>query len=219
MPVCVPRSKPPLGRAGGIKSSSPSPAVDQSAVNALPRSGGAVFFPLGTYLISSNIKTGARPVIFRGQGRASILKARGTSLTAILEMNHASAAGSRVSLLTFHGSKTGGTGEIQRGVYAHGAANCVVSECTFSGPTADVVTGLNFGVDLYRAHGSRVVDCRFERMVSSGGNGTSVLIEMTDNCEVRGCSIDGSKFSLSTVLFRAHRELFFGKHRYFKSIR
>ena len=167
----------------------------QSAVNALPRSGGAVFFPLGTYLISSNIKTGARPVIFRGQGRASILKARGTSLTAILEMNHASAAGSRVSLLTFHGSKTGGTGEIQRGVYAHGAANCVVSECTFSGPTADVVTGLNFGVDLYRAHGSRVVDCRFERMVSSGGNGTSVLIEMTDNCEVRGCSIDGSKFN------------------------
>ena len=79
----------------------------QAAVDALPSSGGVVFFPRGTYLVSANIKTGARPVNFTGQGRASILKANGTSLTAILEINHPSAAGSRVSMITFHGSKNG----------------------------------------------------------------------------------------------------------------
>ena len=73
----------------------------------------------------------------------------------------------------------------------------MVADCFFSGPPVKVVTGLNFGVDLNQAHRSTVIRCRFERMISSGGNGTSVLIEFANECEIRDCRIDGSEFNRS----------------------
>ena len=50
-----------------------SRAAIVSAMNALPSSGGVVFIPAGTFIIKSKITVGKSNIVFRGEGRNSIL--------------------------------------------------------------------------------------------------------------------------------------------------
>ena len=52
---------------------SDSRAAIVSAMNALPSSGGVVFIPAGTFIIKSKITVGKSNIVFRGEGRNSIL--------------------------------------------------------------------------------------------------------------------------------------------------
>lgn len=164
----------------------------QAAIDSLPAGGGALFFPRGTWNVSSNLVIAKKVRIF-GEGMSSIVRASGTSLTAVFEMN-AGAALTSVSDLQIQGSKTTVGGSIQRGVYINGAKDCVVTRCLFSGPNAS--TGLNFGVDVNGAASARakIIDNRFERLVSNPSNGTAILLEATSECIVSGNVVDSSEF-------------------------
>jgi len=164
----------------------------QAAIDAMPAGGGALFFPRGTWKVSSNLIITKNVRVF-GEGAASIVKASGTSLTAVFEMN-SGAARTSISDLQIQGSKTTIGGSIQRGVYINGAKYCVVARCLFSGPNSS--TGLNFGVDVNGAASARaiIINNRFERMVSNPSNGTAILLEATSECVVYGNVIDGSEF-------------------------
>jgi len=176
----------------------------QSAIDACP-TGGILFFPKGTYLVSSNLVS-TKQLYFLGAGRGSVLKASGTGLTAIVEMQ-SGAAGSVVENLAFYGSKTGVSGQIQRGVYINGSKKCTTRFCFFSGPNSS--TGLNFGVDIngQNSNQTRVLFCDFERLVSSSGQGTAVLVEASDHNFIYGCDVDSSEFtaaaSASSAIFFA----------------
>ena len=159
------------------------------AIAELPAGGGTVYVPQGTYRLSDKIQV-SKPVRFMGCGWSSILKANGTQ-TAVLEFV-AGANGSSVENLAIYGNKAALGGYIQRGVHFNGAKRCLVVDCLFSGPA--VGTGLCIAVDVQGSASAenRIFFNRFERLVSSGSNGTAVLLEYTSYCQVVGNIIDGT---------------------------
>ncbi len=165
-----------------------------AALAALPAGGGIILVqtPAVKYAIATKV-TITKPVWFLGEGPGTIVRAN-AALTAIMEAN-AGGAGSRFEGLRFEGNKTGVGGTVQRGVYLNGAQRCVVTGCVFSGPVSG--TGLNFGVDINGVNSgqSTVIGNRFERLVSSTGNGTAVLIEVSNFNLVEDNEIDGSEFN------------------------
>ena len=167
--------------------------VIQAAHDALPESGGMIYLPpRDKYAVATKIRI-TKPVMICGAGWASIVRANGP-VDAVFEIN-AGGDGSIFKDFRLEGSKSGRGGTIQRGIYFNGAKDGLVQNVCFSGP--DCRTGLNFGVDIHGvASGrTRVLYNRFERLVSSSGNGSSVLIEYSNFNSVVGNVMDGSEFN------------------------
>ncbi len=166
-----------------------APAI-RAAIAALPPGGETIFFPAGTYVVGSPIAV-SRPVRLVGEGKASILQARGDP-GAVLAFR-GGADGSSAGSLAIHGSKSGAGGTVQVGVSIAGAGGCTVRQVTFSGPAPG--TGLNFGllVEGQESGGTRVLFCRFERLVSSSSNGTAIEIADSKGNQIFGCEVDGTE--------------------------
>lgn len=168
------------------------PAI-QDAHDALPSTGGVIYFPPSAsgqkYAVATKV-TLTKPCCVMGGGWNSIIRANG-AITAIFEFQSGS-DGSVVQDLRIEGNKAASGGTIQRGVYINGAKYITIQRNRFSGPSANV--GLNFGVDVLGDNSgyARILSNRFERGVSSSGNGTAILLEYTSYVHVIGNVIDGS---------------------------
>lgn len=169
-------------------------AAFQAAHDALPATGGTIIVPTPTtkYAIATTI-TITKPVRVVGRGWGSILRANG-SITAIFTVNDGG-EGSIFEKMRLEGNKTATGGTILRGIEINGATDCTVRDVLFSGPNA--TTGLNFGVDIVGATSNRtkVLNCRFERLASSSGNGSAVLVEGSSYNQIVGNDIDASEFN------------------------
>ena len=167
----------------------------QAAHDALPASGGAIYLSQtgSKYLINTKV-TITKPVHLFGDGWSSVVRTSSTAITAIFEVN-AGGNGSIFQTFRIEGGKSASGGTVQRGIYFNGAKDGLVQHVNFSGPNS--TTGLNIGVDINGVSSGRtkVLYNRFERMVSSTGNGTAVLIELSNFNHVIGNVVDGTEFN------------------------
>lgn len=198
-----------LGQVSGLTTSNPlwfgakgdnvtddGPAFQKAIDVLLP--GGTL--KLNTPTIKYAIATGIiinKPITVSGDGWSTIVRANSNSITSIFTVG-AGGDGSSFSNFRIEGSKNGAGGTVQRGIYFNGAKNGLVQNVLFSGPTAG--TGLNFGVDINSidSGGARIQSNKFERLVSSSGNGAAILIEASSFNQVMNNVIDSSEFNAAT---------------------
>jgi hypothetical protein len=148
--------------------------------------------PPAKYAIATELII-TRPLVICGDGWDTIVRANSDRMASVFLVQR---GGDGIEFCDFRleGSKSRAGGTPQRAIHFNGARNGVVRNVAFSGPADG--TGFNFGVVVTGMHssGARVLDSRFERLVSSSGNGTAVLIEASSFNRVCGNLIDGSAF-------------------------
>lgn len=179
--------------AVGDNSTDDGPAF-QAAHDALPATGGIIYIPkapTSKYAIATKV-TITKPCLIYGDGWGSIVRANG-AIVAIFEVNDGG-EGTTIRDLRLEGNKAAAAGTLLRGIEIDGATDCTVQNVLFSGP--DVTHGLNFGVDIIgqASNRTKVLYCRFERLVSSSSNGTAILCEYSSHNKFIGNTIDSSGF-------------------------
>lgn len=144
-------------------------AAIQAAIDAVEVSGGIVFFPSGSYLISAFLTVQAPDVVLRGAGgRLSTIKLADTTDTNLVELNHL-ADRCIVEHLAFDGNKANNTLGTALWLNAP-AASSVLSDVIFRNCT--------------------IFDCS-ERAIHSGEGGTTNLD--VENLLVENCIISGTE--------------------------
>jgi parallel beta-helix repeat protein len=166
----------------------------QDAHDDLPTSGGLIYIPYSEdpYVIGTKLAF-TKPVFVLGDGWGSMVQAQ-EGITAVFGIG-AGADGSILYAFKIMGDKGATGGTLQRGVEIDGAMDCIIKQLCFSGP--DSTHGLNFGVDVIGQSSNRtkVLFSKFERMVSSSGNGTAILNEFSSYNQYIGNYITGAEFN------------------------
>jgi hypothetical protein len=157
----------------------------------LPSFGGTITIPAGVHVVDSTV-TFTKPVRVVGDPGA-VVRAGSGELTTVFRV-YIGGEGSVFERFRLEGAKSAAGGAVHRGIQFDQVARCRVEGVTFSGPTPG--TGFSFGVDVNTeyAHSSQIRGCRFERLVSSTGNGTAILIAGASSCVVADNEIDGVEF-------------------------
>ena len=164
-------------------------AAIQATIDDLPTSGGAVFFPPGTYLVSGAINmrgTGGtrNNVTLYGFGKATVLKLANAANASVIEVSTTgTATGMLIQDLRITSNSANQTSTVA-GISCTNANDVTIENVWIDDVKGDGI--LLDGADRVRVHGARVTDCTRHGIAhgSSGGQGTYVTIE--------GCHIESN---------------------------
>lgn len=162
-----------------------------AAFTALPATGGAVYFPAGTYKCSSAITVSKNNTTVYGDGDASIIKQSGSTF-ALIDIT-TTASGVTVRDVRLEGGGTNASTAAVGVQMAAGTSNIRVENVTITGPAAG--TGFNYGVYCLGTAGDYWIrNCLITRVygnVTTGAVGYGVLLSATVRGTVAGCHIVG----------------------------
>ena len=179
--------------ARGDDATDDGPAI-QRAIDALPPGGTLILTPpRKKYAVATEVII-TKPVAITADGWDTVVRADSDRMAAVFRVQ-GDGDGTVFSNFRLEGSKSRKGGVPQRAIHFNGATDGLVRSVVISGPAPG--TGFNFGVVITGAHSNRtrVLDSRIERLVSSSGNGTAVLIEASSFNRVSGNVIHGSEFN------------------------
>ncbi len=134
----------------------------QNALNALPASGGTVFIPEGTYVITSalTLPAGRNNVTIQGAGRGTIIQSASTAANLLYVDSGRTGIVVRDLFLRYSVAPTAGG---QRGVHFQGGIDCVVTGCWFENCYYGVaaIGDATYAVRRLIVSGNQFVSCSY----------------------------------------------------------
>jgi hypothetical protein len=159
-------------------------ADDTVAIQAAVNANDAVFFPAGTYKVTSPVTLKSNNILF-GEGGASVINYSGTSTSRGAFFADSGSASAYVENLTIQDLKivgqvaTLGFSEFIHLVSLHGVRNCLIERCIVEGFRGDGIifgSGLNDPVTTERHNINVTVrDCYIDGINADNRNGISVI--------------------------------------------
>lgn len=173
-------------RDHGAKGDGNTPDDDafQAAVDALPRTGGEIRMPPGTYLRTAPVDTRGKPILFAGSGKgATFFKVAHPSNDMLVHSGHESA---EFRDFTFFST-------LQRTGGAYIRLDPGDGDINYSSTIERVrMYGHHVGVDMVRCSDVRIRDCPF---IGNAGSHAAVLLRNLTNPDSGDNSISGCFFS------------------------
>lgn len=151
----------------------------QAALNAVPSTGGTVFIPAGTYLVSTALTPKANTMMI-GAGAATVLKKNAAIAILLISNNSCS-----IRDLVVEGVKASFT---SAGNWSITGSDCFISNCVSQNAGGQ---GMNF---------SNAVRFRLAHSLITGCNGHGILVQQnsTDGV-ITGCVVDATGATTSTT--------------------
>lgn len=152
----------------------------QSAINALPASGGKIYLTEGTYQLNGSISLPYGSITIEGSGWSSYLNVANNTNTPIIAFSPAGGQTMEgVMLRNFTINANGGNQTSGNTIYAKGAIWCRFENL-------HIITPYDYGIQLYTdnigdyGHHNTIMGCVFELGTASAGPGIALFCNQSD---------------------------------------